>query len=46
MKWGKIRLGVEKILALMYADNIVLLVDDEGSMKNMLREVERLFGSI
>lgn len=37
---GRDKAGEEKILLLMYADDMVLLAEDEGSMRSMLGRLE------
>lgn len=38
--WGGIRLGEEKIYTLAYADDVVLIAEDEGGMKSMMVKLE------
>ncbi|XP_077255652.1 uncharacterized protein LOC143893811 [Temnothorax americanus] len=38
--WGGIRLRVEKIYTLMYADDIVLLAEEEQDMRSMISRLE------
>lgn len=38
--WGGVRLGGGKVYTLAYADDIVLLAEDEGGMKRMIGKLE------
>ena len=39
--WGGVKVGNEKIRSLAYADDIVLLAEDEGEMLGMIKKLER-----
>lgn len=41
VKCGGIRLGEEKIYTLSYADDMVLLAENEDEMRNMLEKLEK-----
>jgi len=41
VKWGGVRLGEERIYSLAYADNVVLVAEDEDEMKSMMERLER-----
>lgn len=40
MKWGRVRLGEERIYSLSYADDIVFVAEDKGSIKSMMERLE------
>lgn len=40
MKWGGVRVGERKIYTLAYADDIVLLAEEEDGMRSMLEKME------
>jgi len=40
IRWGRIKLGGERIYSLAYADDVVLLAEDEGSMKSIMERME------
>jgi len=44
VRWGGIRLGEEVIFSLAYADDIVLLAEEEDEMKSMIDRFERYLG--
>lgn len=39
-KWGRVKLGEERIYTLQYADDIVLIAEDEDQLRNMLERFE------
>lgn len=39
--WGGVKLKGEKVYTLMYADNVVLMAEDEQGMKAMICRLER-----
>jgi len=39
--WGGVKIGGEKIFSLAYADDMVLLAEEEGGMKCMIARMER-----
>lgn len=41
MKWGGVRLGGGRVYTLAYADDIVLLAEDEEGMRSMIERLER-----
>lgn len=41
IKWGGVKLGGGRIYTLSYADDMVLLAEDEGGMKSMVERLER-----
>lgn len=41
VKWGGVRLGEKKVFSLAYADDMVLLVEEEGGMRSMIERLER-----
>jgi len=41
IKWGRIKIGKERVHSLVYTDDMVLLAEEEGEMRSML---ERLKG--
>jgi len=41
IKWGGIRVGEERVYSLTYADDMVLLAEEEGEMRSMLIRLER-----
>lgn len=43
-KWGGVKLGEGKIYWMAYADDIVLLAEEEDEMKAMLARMERYIG--
>ncbi|XP_011881271.1 PREDICTED: uncharacterized protein LOC105569421 [Vollenhovia emeryi] len=45
VKWGGIRLGEEKIYSITYADDVVVIAEDEGCMKSMIERLERYINS-
>ena len=40
-RWGRVKLGEEKIYTLAYADDVVLMAEDEEGMKGMMARLER-----
>lgn len=40
IRWGGIRVEKRKIYTLAYADNVVLLAEDEDGMKSMMERLE------
>lgn len=40
VKWGGIKLG-ERVYSLSYADDMVHVKEDEGSMRNIMKRLER-----
>lgn len=40
VKWGGVRVGERKIYTLAYADDIVLLAEEEDGMRSMLERME------
>lgn len=40
VKWGGIKIEEDKIHSLLYADDMVLLAENEGSMRSMIGRVE------
>jgi len=40
VRWGGVRLGERKLYSLAYADDIVLVAEDEGGMRSMLERLE------
>lgn len=45
VRWGGVKLVGEKIYSLVYADDVVLLAEDEGEMKNIMERLEEYFES-
>ncbi|XP_071568694.1 uncharacterized protein [Temnothorax nylanderi] len=44
VKWGGIRLGGKRIYTLAYADDVVLIAEDEDQMRSMLERLEGYLG--
>jgi len=42
--WGGVRLGGQKVYTLAYADDVVLLAEDEEGMRAMMARLERYMG--
>jgi len=40
VKWGGIKIGEERVYTLAYADDIVLLAEDEEGMRSMMGRLE------
>lgn len=40
VKWGGVRVGGEKLYTLSYADDIVLMAEDEAEMRSMMERLE------
>jgi len=40
VKWGGMKVGEGKIYSLAYADDVLLLAEDEGGMKSMIERLE------
>lgn len=38
--WGRVKLGEERIYTLAYADNMILLADNEEQMRSMIERLE------
>ena len=43
-RWGGVRLGERKIYSLSYADDMVLMAEDEEGMKAMIMRLEGYLG--
>lgn len=41
VKWGGIRLGEEKVYSLLYADDLVLMAENEGEMRSLMERLEK-----
>jgi len=41
IKWGGIKIGERRVYTLSYADDMVLLAENEGEMRSMLERLER-----
>jgi len=41
VKWGGVRLGKERIYSLAYADDVVLVAEEEDEMRSMMERLER-----
>lgn len=41
VKWGRLKLGKEKIYSLSYADDMVLLAEDERNMRSIIDRLVR-----
>lgn len=41
VRWEGVKLGEGKIFTLSYADDIVLIAEEEGQMRSMLKRLER-----
>jgi len=41
IKWGGVKLGEERIYSLAYADDIVLLSEEEGEMRSLMERLEK-----
>jgi len=40
IRWGGVRLGAERVYSLAYADDVVLLAEDQESMKSIMERME------
>lgn len=45
VRWGGVKLEGEKIYSLVYADDVVLLAEDEAEMKNIMERLEKYLES-
>lgn len=41
VSWGRCHIGREKVYSLIYADDMVLLVEEERKMRSMMERLER-----
>jgi len=44
IKWGGIKVGEERVYTLTYADDMVVLAEEEGEMRSLLERLERYLG--
>lgn len=40
VKWGEVKVGEERMYTLAYADDIVLIAEEEGQMRSMIERLE------
>jgi len=44
IKWEGVKVGEERVYVLTYADDIVVLAEEEGEMRSLLERIERYLG--